>query len=141
MQMTGENDIDLMLDADGQPVAGTSGTAALVSNDECWLQDMKNEAMTEEGELFYEDEKGNGSYGWSLLDFAQVVYDEFTPTEIQQRIRAKMSKRDYIDAGSVQTSVEFDGHIYRIKVAFKRKDRDKEYSMSIESNGVEVIVE
>lgn len=140
MQMTGEYDTDLMLDADGQPVSGESGTASLVSDDECWLQDLKNEAMTEEGELFYEDEKGNGSYGWSLLDFAQAEYDEFTPIEIQQRIRAKMSKRDYIDAGSVQTSVEFDGHVYHIRVSFRRKDRDKEYSMSIESNGVEVIV-
>lgn len=112
MQITGANDVDIMLDEDGQPVSDGNGDTALVSDDECWLQDIKNEAMTEEGELFYEDEEGDASYGWSLLDFMQGEYDDFTQMEIQQRIRSKMSKRDYIDAGSIQTTVNFDGHIY-----------------------------
>ena len=71
MQITGANDVDIMLDEDGQPVSDGNGDTALVSDDECWLQDIKNEAMTEEGELFYEDEEGDASYGWSLLDFMQ----------------------------------------------------------------------
>ena len=53
MQITGANDVDIMLDEDGQPVSDGNGDTALVSDDECWLQDIKNEAMTEEGELFY----------------------------------------------------------------------------------------
>lgn len=117
MQITGANDVDIMLDEDGQPVSDGNGDTALVSDDECWLQDIKNEAMTEEGELFYEDEEGDASYGWSLLDFMQGEYDDFTQMEIQQRIRSKMSKRDYIDAGSIQTTVNFDGHIYHIRIA------------------------
>ena len=67
MQITGANDVDIMLDEDGQPVSDGNGDTALVSDDECWLQDIKNEAMTEEGELFYEDEEGDASYGWSCL--------------------------------------------------------------------------
>lgn len=122
MQITGANDVDIMLDEDGQPVSDGNGDTALVSDDECWLQDIKNEAMTEEGELFYEDEEGDASYGWSLLDFMQGEYDDFTQMEIQQRIRSKMSKRDYIDAGSIQTTVNFDGHIYHIRIAFRRTD-------------------
>lgn len=59
MQITGANDVDIMLDEDGQPVSDGNGDTALVSDDECWLQDIKNEAMTEEGELFYEDEEGD----------------------------------------------------------------------------------
>ena len=51
MQITGANDVDIMLDEDGQPVSDGNGDTALVSDDECWLQDIKNEAMTEEGEL------------------------------------------------------------------------------------------
>ena len=129
MQITGANDVDIMLDEDGQPVSDGNGDTALVSDDECWLQDIKNEAMTEEGELFYEDEEGDASYGWNLLDF------------MQQRIRSKMSKRDYIDAGSIQTTVNFDGHIYHIRIAFRRTDSNSEYNIDIESNGVEVIVE
>lgn len=101
----------------------------------------KKAAMTEEGELFYEDEEGDASYGWSLLDFMQGEYDDFTQMEIQQRIRSKMSKRDYIDAGSIQTTVNFDGHIYHIRIAFRRTDSNSEYNIDIESNGVEVIVE
>lgn len=141
MQITGANDVDIMLDEDGQPVSDGNGDTALVSDDECWLQDIKNEAMTEEGELFYEDEEGDASYGWSLLDFMQGEYDDFTQMEIQQRIRSKMSKRDYIDAGSIQTTVNFDGHIYHIRIAFRRTDSNSEYNIDIESNGVEVIVE
>ena len=78
MQITGANDVDIMLDEDGQPVSDGNGDTALVSDDECWLQDIKNEAMTEEGELFYEDEEGDASYGWSLLDFMQGEYADFT---------------------------------------------------------------
>lgn len=44
MQITGANDVDIMLDEDGQPVSDGNGDTALVSDDECWLQDIKNEA-------------------------------------------------------------------------------------------------
>ena len=44
MQITGENDVDIMLDEDGQPVSDGNGDAALVSDEDCWLQDIKNEA-------------------------------------------------------------------------------------------------
>lgn len=141
MQITGENDVDIMLDEDGQPVSDGNGDAALVSDDDCWLQDIKNEALTEEGELFYEDEEGDESYGWSLLDFMQGEYDDFMQMEIQQRIRSKLSKREYIDAGSIQTVVKFDGHVYRIRVSFRRNDSNRSYNIDIESDGVEVIVE
>lgn len=117
-----------------------TGDISIVSDDACWLQDIKNEAMTEEGELFYEDEEGDAGYGWGLLEFTQSEHDEFTQMEIQQRIRSKMSKRPYINARSIQTEVEFDGHSYHIRVSF-RKNNSREYRIDIESNGVEVTVE
>lgn len=141
MQITGLNDSDIMLDEGGQPVLDENSDIALVSDDECWLQDIKNEAVTEEGELFYEDEEGDTSYGWGLLDFMQGEYDDFTQMEIQQHIRSKLSKRNYIDTGSIQTEVNFDGHLYHIRVAFRKNDSSNEYSIDVESNGVEVIVE
>lgn len=141
MQLTGENDVDIMLDEDGQPVSDQNGDVALVSDDACWLQDLKNEALTEEGELFYEDAEGEESYGWGLTDFSQGEYDEFLAMEIQQRIRSKLAKREYIDARSIQTTVNFDGHIYHIRIAFRKKDSNSETYMDIESNGVEVILE
>ena len=141
MQMTGENDTDLMLDGYGQPVFDGNGEAALVSGDACWLQDIKNEAMTEEGELFYEDEEGDGSYGWGLLDFMQGEYDDFTRMEIQQRVRSKLSAREYIDTGSIETLVDYDSHDYHVRVSFRKNDSSREYNIDIESNGVEVVVE
>lgn len=72
MQITGANDVDIMLDEDGQPVSDGNGDTALVSDDECWLQDIKNEAMTEEGELFYEDEEGDTSMSSSSMSFLTV---------------------------------------------------------------------
>lgn len=141
MQLTGENDVDIMLDENGQPVSDQNGDVALVSDDMCWLQDLKNEALTEEGELFYEDAEGEESYGWGLTQFAQGEYDEFLAMEIQQRIRSKLAKREYIDARSIQTTVNFDGHIYHIRIAFRKKDSNSETYMDIESNGVEVILE
>ncbi len=140
MQIISENDTDIMLDEDGQPVCSYNGEASLVSGNECWFQDLKNEALTEEGELFYEDEGGDDAYGFGLLEFTQQEYDDFTALEIQQRIRSKMNKRKYIDASSVNTEVTFDSHTYNIRVRFKRVDKEKEYSFEIESDGVEVIV-
>ena len=140
MQITGVADTDIMLDEDGQPMSEGYGDFSLVSSDSCWLQDIKNEALTEQGELFYEDEQGDASYGWGLLDFMQGEYDDFTQMEIQQRVCSKLSKRDYIDVGSIQTEVDFDGHLYHIKIAFRKKDSSREYNIDIESNGVEVIV-
>ena len=97
--------------------------------------------MTQAGELFYEDEDGNDSYGWGLLDFLQAQGDEFLLREIQQRVRAKMVKRDYIDAASIHTEISFDGRLCYINVSFKRVDKDQEYSIGIETDGVEVVVE
>lgn len=140
MQITSANDIDIKLDEYGQPAADKNGDTFLVSDDECWLQDIRCEALTEAGELFYEDEGGDGSYGWGLLDFMQGEFDDFTRLEIQQRIRTKLSKRDYIDAGSIQISVDFDGHLYHVRISFRKAGSNSEYKIDLESDGVEVIV-
>ena len=60
---------------------------------------------------------------------------------VTQRIRSKMSKRSYIDAASINIDVSFEGHSYKARVTFKRNDSNTVYGISIESDGVEVIVE
>lgn len=139
MQIIGENEVDILLDADGQPVADDNGDFALTSGD-AWLQDIKNEALTQAGELIYEDERGNDSYGWGLLDFMQAPGDDFLTLEIRQRIRAKLSKRDYIDAASIHTDISFDGRLCHIGVSFQRVGKEREYTIDIETDGVEVVV-
>lgn len=139
MQIIGEHDSDIMMDENGQPVPD-KGDMDIVSDDG-WLQDLKNEALTEEGELFYEDEAGRGSYGWGLLDFFQAEADDFVILEIKQRIRSKMTKREYIDAASIKTEVDFDGHLFHVRISFRRNDGSREYSIDIWGDGVEVVVE
>ena len=56
MTIVGENNTDIMLDPNGQPVSDSSGDFKIVSGDACWEQDLRLEALTEPGELFYEDE-------------------------------------------------------------------------------------
>lgn len=141
MQIAGEHDADIRMDESGQPILDQRGDAGIVSEDNCWLQDLKNEALTEEGELFYEDEEGRDRYGWGLLDFFQAEMDDFTLLEIEQRIRSKMTKRGYIDAASIKVKVDFDGHLYHVRISFRKNDSSQEYNMGIRSDGVEVVVE
>ena len=43
MQIIGEHDSDVMMDEYGQPVSDGKGDTDIVSDDSCWLQDMKND--------------------------------------------------------------------------------------------------
>ena len=141
MQMVGENDVDIALGADGQLLVDSNGDAALVAEDECWLQDLKNEILTEEAELFYEDSDGDNRYGFGLLDLMQAEQDEFAEMELVQRIEDKLAKREYIDATSINTEVVFtDGKCY-IRVTFTKVDESMEHHIDIESDGAEVILE
>ena len=97
MTIVGENNTDIMLNPNGQPVADSSGDFKIVSGDACWEQDLRLEALTEPGELFYEDENGDEAYGFGLLDFSHAENDEFTQKEIEQRVKNKLSKRTYLD--------------------------------------------
>ena len=141
MTIVGEGNTDILIDQDGQPVAADVGEVMLVHDLDCWLQDIHLEALTEERELFYEDDQGKYCYGFGLLDFQHREYTDFTKTEIQQRIKNKLSKRSYIDERSINITVQFDGAVYHIFVRFKCNDRREEYNMTIQINEVEVTVE
>ena len=141
MTIVGTEYIDILIDQDGQPVATETGDVMLVQNLDCWLQDLHLEAMTEERELFYEDDHGKYCYGFGLLDFQHREYTDFTKTEIQQRIKNKLSKRSYIDERSVNITVQFDGAVYSIFVEFKCNDSSEQYNLTIQLNEVEVMVE
>lgn len=150
MQMIDTDDEDIMLDAHGQPAADMDTDVAVATEDYCWKQDLINEALMEEGELFYEDEDEDDAYGFGLLDFLQEERDEeddeesFLITEIRQRISAKLSKRKYIDSSSIQTEVSFTEDGIKISTSFRRVDDETLYTMdvNVENAGeVEVVVE
>lgn len=138
MTIVGEDNTDIKLDANGQPVPDKNGDFVTVSGDECWEQDLRLEAHTEEGELFYEDEDGDEAYGFGLLDFVHAENDEFTQTEIMQRVRGKLAKRTYLDLAKTTQEVTFRDGIYYDSVSISKNDSNDEYNMELSTEEVEV---
>ena len=138
MTMVGEDNTDIRLDADGQPVPDKNGDFATVSGDECWEQDLRLEAATEEGELFYEDADGDEAYGFGMLDFVHAENDEFTQTEIMQRVRGKLAKRTYLDLAKTTQEVTYSDGIYYNSVSIAKNDSNDEYNIELSTEEVEV---
>lgn len=138
MTIVGEDNTDIKLDANGQPVPDKNGDFATVSGDECWKQDLRLEAHTEEGELFYEDEDGDEAYGFGLLNFVHAENDEFTQTEIMQRVRGKLAKRTYLDLAKTTQEVTFLDGIYYDSVSISKNDSNDEYNIELSTEEVEV---
>lgn len=138
MTIVGEDNTDIKLDANGQPVPDKNGDFDTVSGDECWEQDLRLEAGTQEGELFYEDEDGDESYGFGLLDFAHAQNDEFTQTEILQRVRGKLSKRTYLDMAKTTQEITYNDGVYYDSVSVSKNDSNDEYNIELSTEEVEV---
>ena len=116
---------DIRVDDDWQVTRAADGDAPTVSGTEEFLQSVRLEAMTQEGDLFYDPE-----YGWSLLDFIHSTDSELVRTAIRERVRGKMAKTD-VDISSLQVEVEFWEDALRLGILFKRKDRDDQYRIGL----------
>lgn len=138
MTIVGENNTDIMLDGNGQPVPDRNGDFATVSGDGCWQQDLRLEAATEEGELFYEDISGDGAYGFGMLDFAHAENDGFTQDEIMQRVRGKLEKRTYLDMAKTSQVITFRGGVFHDEIRVSKNDSNDEYNMELSTEEVEV---
>ena len=138
MTIVGEENTDIRLDMNGQPVADKNGDFAIVSDDDCWKQDLMLESGTEEGELFYEDEDGDEAYGFGLMDYVHAENDEFTQTEIMQRVQGKISKRTYLDMAKTIQKVTYDKGIYHDSISVSKNDSNDEYNMELSTEEVEV---
>ncbi len=133
---------DIKLDERGQPVIGNDGDFALISGKKCFLQDLRNEILTEQAELFYEDEDEDDSYGFGLLEFKNETYSEFLGLEIERRIKEKLKKREEIDPSSIHTKMMLsENKILKIQIHYKLKDTDEEYDAEISEDRVEVVRE
>lgn len=126
---------DIKLDGNGQITSATDGDAPLVNDFDALLQDIKNEALTEEGELFYDAE-----YGWSLKEFIQSEDIESCELEISERIKEKMAKRLEIDIASLVTTMKFELDKLTIHIEFKLMDSNKKNELDIELNRMSVEV-
>lgn len=125
-----------MMDDNGQPVVSAAGENLMVSGIDCFLQDVRNEAVTMEGECFWD-----ADYGWSMLDFIQQERDELLQTKISNRVKQKLSSRSEINQQSITVTVSFlDDDVTAVKVAFKIKNSDVSYEIDLNVDGVETEV-
>lgn len=138
MTITGEDNTDIMLDNNGQPATGKNGDFATVSGDGCWMQDLRLETATDEGELFYEDEDGNEAYGFGLVDFVHAENDGFTQKEIEQRVNSKLAKRTYLDMAKTTQVVTYNNGIYYDNVSIAKNDSSDGYNLELSTENVEV---
>lgn len=133
--MAGLNDIDIRLDSSWQLTQAATGDAPLVSDFDCIMQDIRLEAMTQEGELFYDPE-----WGWSLLDFIQSEDDELTLIEIAERIREKLESREIVDPDTISTEIIFEADTLKILTTFSFIGNQDTYSVNVAVDRVNVEV-
>lgn len=126
---------DIKLDDDWQLTRAADGDAPMASGSDDFLQGIRLESMTQEGDLFYDPE-----YGWSLLDFIQRDDDALTRIEIQERVRSKMSRHPEVDGSSIRTMISFADDALQIDIMFKRWDSDNTYLMRVALDRIHVEV-
>lgn len=126
---------DIRLDDDWQLTRAADGDAPVLSDMETFLQGIRLESLTQEGDLFYDPD-----YGWSLLDFAQRADDAMLRVEVQERIRSKMARHPEVDGASIRTSINFTDDTMCIDIMFKRQDSDKTYLMGVALDRIHVEV-
>lgn len=112
-----------------------NGAPIIVSGNEVYMQNIKIEAVTTEGDLWH-----NSEYGWSLIDFMHRSLDELLEIEIYQRIKEKLSKYGYIDVNSVQIQLEPREHGMSIKVSFIIQDEEQEFEIALNRIKAEVML-
>ncbi|ADY54919.1 baseplate assembly protein, putative [Syntrophobotulus glycolicus DSM 8271] len=133
--MAGLNDTDIKLDPSWQLTQAATGDAPLVSGFDCIMQDIRLEAMTQAGELFYDTE-----WGWSLLDFVQSEDDELTIIEVGERIREKLERREIVDSETISTEVKLEDDALKVFTTFCFIGDSQTYSVSVTVDRVNVEV-
>ena len=129
---------DLKVDDDWQLTRAASGDAPVTDGTDEFLQEIRLESMTQEGDLFYDPE-----YGWSLLDFLHSTDSPLTRAAIQERVRGKMAKRDEVDISSLLVSVSFGEDTLYIDIQFRKRDSGRTYALkaALDRIRMEVVAE
>lgn len=119
------------------------GDVRLVSEEDCWIQDVWMEMLTEEGELLHEDEEGRWAYGFGYGTVLNGLDSEEANEEIYARTREKLTKRDYIEPDSIKTSITTPDRKGRrtLRVTYSPLDAEKEVNKDIRIDGAEVTIE
>ncbi len=125
---------DIALDDNFQPIPQANGDFSLAEGLDCLTQEIRIEALTTAGELFYDT-----SFGWSLPDFQQAQSDELTLLELQQRVRAKLAAREEIDTSSITVAVT-TGDTVSLLIVWRYVGATKNTQLDISIGRVEIEV-
>lgn len=133
--MTGLNDTDIRLDTNWQLTQAADGDALMCSDLDCLYQNIILEALTQPGDLFYDEE-----FGWGLYDFLQSEDSELVRLEIAQRVKGKLEKREVILPGSVSVQIDYTEDIFWLRCGFRFTDEYTDRNLSVTINPVSVEV-
>lgn len=133
--MAGINDTEIRLSEDWELTAASTGDAPVCSGWDCFLQDIKLEAISQPGELFYDPE-----WGWGLLEFLQSEDNAFTRLEISQRVKDKLSRRSEINVTTINLGFEFQEETLLLHVKFQMKDESRTQLVTLELSRVNMEV-
>lgn len=126
--------VDIKLDDDWQLTPAATGDAPITDDESGFLQTLQIEALTQEGELFYDED-----FGWSLLDFIHQQDNELTRIEISSRIRRKLTVHEEIVPDSVGISQEWTDDLLNICIKFQLISGTQQ-SLTLSLNRVQVEV-
>lgn len=130
--MDDEKLADVKLSGDWQIVADVTGDLLQATTKfDCLYQEICLEALTQEGDLWYEH-----GFGWSLLDFAHSLYDELLEIEIKQRIMEKLSWYQEVDISSIYIEIVYKEDGISILIKFCFFGSDEEYQMNLKLDGI-----
>lgn len=133
--MTGLSDTDIKLSDELLLTRATDGDAPICSGLDCLYQNIVLEALTQPGDVWYDD-----TWGWGLQDFIQSEADDLTLLELAQRARDKLQKRDTIlpESIDVDVSSKDDVFVLRCRWRFAGEDSARDLNITISAVGVEV---
>lgn len=126
--------VDIRLNGEWQLTPAASGDAPLTDDTEGLLQTIRTEAITQEGELFYDTD-----FGWSLLDFLHARENELVKIEIESRIKKKLAKYGEVIPETVTIQQTWKNDLLIIAVSFKINDGTR-HKVEASLNRIEVEV-
>lgn len=127
--------VDICINDSYVPALSANGDFSLIADNDCLFQELCVEAVSVEGDLWYDLE-----WGWSLIDFLNAQQDELTLLEIEQRCRQKLKSYDEIAVESILVSVEWSAESTDVSIAFRFIDETEQRNLNIQIGKTEIEV-
>lgn len=124
-------DISILL---GSEIEINNKDVSVISDNNELIQNIKIEALTMEGDVWY-----NLEFGWSLYEFLHRPIDEMLKLEIKQRIITKLSRRDEIEKSSIEIDISNIDDGLLIKINFMILGQSVDLTLSLDRLNIEVL--